>query len=54
MIAEAYEQIEGTTKRLEMTDLLVSLLKNTPREVIDKVAYLTQGRIYPDFVGTEI
>jgi len=54
VIAEAYEQIEGTTKRLEMTDLLVDLLKNTPREVIDKVAYLTQGRIYPDFVGTEI
>ncbi|MGD0495765.1 MAG: ATP-dependent DNA ligase [Candidatus Bathyarchaeia archaeon] len=54
MIAAAYEQIEGTTKRLEMTDLLVDLLKNTPREVIDKVAYLTQGRIYPDFVGTEI
>ena len=54
MIAEAYEQIEGTTKRLQMTDLLVDLLKNTPREVIDKVAYLTQGRIYPDFVGTEI
>jgi DNA ligase-1 len=54
VIAEAYEQIEGTTKRLQMTDLLVDLLKNTPREVIDKVAYLTQGRIYPDFVGTEI
>jgi DNA ligase-1 len=54
VIAEAYEKIEATTKRLEMTDLLVNLLRNTPREVIDKVAYLTQGRIYPDFVGTEI
>jgi DNA ligase-1 len=54
VIAEAYEKIEGTSKRLEMTDLLVDLLKNTPRGVIDKVAYLTQGRIYPDFVGTEI
>jgi DNA ligase-1 len=54
MIAEAYERIEGTTKRLEMTDLLVDLFKVTPREVIDKVAYLTQGRIYPDFVGIEI
>jgi DNA ligase-1 len=54
VIADAYERIEATTKRLEMTDLLVELLKNTPREVIDKVAYLTQGRIYPDFVGIEI
>ncbi len=54
MIAEAYEKIEATTKRLEMTDLLVDLLKNTPKEIIDKVVYLTQGRIYPDFVSLEI
>ncbi|MCJ7431815.1 ATP-dependent DNA ligase [Candidatus Bathyarchaeota archaeon] len=54
VIAEAYEKIEATTKRLEMTDLLVNLLKNTPEEVIDKVVYLTQGRIYPDFVSIEI
>jgi DNA ligase 1 len=54
MIADAYEKIEGTTKRLEMTDLLVELLKKTPQSIIDKVVYLTQGKIYPDFVGLEI
>jgi len=53
-MADAYEKIEATTKRLEMTDLLVGLLKSTPKDLIDKVAYLTQGRIYPDFVGIEI
>jgi DNA ligase-1 len=54
VIADAYEKIEATTKRLEMTALLVELLKKTPIEIIDKVAYLTQGRIYPDFVSLEI
>jgi DNA ligase-1 len=54
IIANAYEKIEATTKRLEMTDLLVDLLKNTPKDVIAKVVYLTQGKIYPDFVGLEI
>jgi len=54
VIAGSYAKIEATTKRLEMTDLLVDLLKKTPKQVIDKVAYLTQGRIYPDFVGVEI
>jgi DNA ligase-1 len=54
VIADAYEKIEATTKRLEMTDLLVDLLKNTPKDVIAKVVYLTQGKIYPDFVGLEI
>jgi len=54
VIAEAYEKIEATTKRLEMTDLLVDFLKNTPKEIINKVVYLTQGKIYPDFVNLEI
>jgi len=54
ILADTYEKIESTTKRLEMTDHLVDLLKNTPREIIDKVVYLTQGKIYPDFVGLEI
>ena len=54
VIADAYEKIETTTKRLEMTDLLVDLLKNTPKDIISKVVYLTQGKIYPDFVGLEI
>jgi len=54
VIAEAYEKIEATTKRLEMTSLLVDLLKATPKGIIAKVVYLTQGKIYPDFVGLEI
>jgi len=54
VIAEAYEKIEATTKRLEMTDLLVDLLKNTPKKILNKVVYLTQGKIYPDFVNLEI
>ncbi|MBS7632899.1 ATP-dependent DNA ligase [Candidatus Bathyarchaeota archaeon] len=53
-IADVYEKIESTTKRLEMTDLLVNLLKNTPTNIIDKVVYLTQGKLYPDFMGLEI
>jgi len=54
LIASAYEKIEATTKRLEMTDHLVELLRQTPRNLIDKVVYLTQGKLYPDFVGIEI
>ncbi len=53
-IAETYKKIEGTSKRLEMTDYLVELLKKTPVEVIDKVAYLTQGKLYADYIGVEL
>jgi DNA ligase-1 len=54
VIAESYEKIEATTKRLEMTDYLAELLKETPNGIIGKVVYLTQGKLYPDFVGVEI
>jgi DNA ligase-1 len=54
VIADSYEKIEATTKRLEMTDYLVDLLKKTPKEVIAHVVYLTQGKLYPDFVGIEM
>jgi DNA ligase-1 len=54
VIADAYGKIEATTKRLEMTDILVDLLKNTSKEVVAKMVYLTQGKLYPDFMGIEI
>jgi len=53
-VADAYQKIENTTKRIEMTNYLVDLLKETPRDVIDLVVYLTQGKLYPDFLGIEI
>src|SRR5213594_4104046 len=53
-VVDAYEKIEATTKRLEMTELLVDLLRETPKEDLDKVVYLTQGRIHPDYEGIEL
>ncbi|MHC1628959.1 MAG: ATP-dependent DNA ligase [Candidatus Nezhaarchaeales archaeon] len=54
LLVDVYEKIESTTKRLEMTELLVSLFKKTPPNLIDKVVYLTQGRLYPEYVGIEL
>jgi DNA ligase-1 len=54
IITDTYAKIEATSKRLEMTEYLVQLLKRTPTELIGKVAYLTQGKLYPDFVGIEL
>ena len=54
LVSDAYERIEDTTKRLEMTDYLVEFFKKIPKTIIDKVVYLTQGKLYPDFTGIEI
>ena len=53
-IAQYFERMEGTTKRLELTEILVELLKNTPSDVISKVVYLIQGKIRPNFEGVEL
>lgn len=49
-----YEAIEATTKRLEMTALLVELLQATPARDVDKVAHLTMGQLAPSFEGIEL
>jgi len=53
-LASAFEKIDATTKRLEMTSLLVDLINKTPAEEISKVVYLLQGKLYPDFEGVEL
>lgn len=54
LMAETYEKLEATSKRLEMLDILVELFRKIPRGIIDKVVYLTQGKLYPDYMGVEI
>ncbi len=54
VLADAYEKLESTPKRLEMTDFLVALFREVPKDEIDRVVYLTQGRVFPDYAGIEL
>ena len=53
-VVEAFEQMEQTSSRLALTEYLVGLLKKTPSAIIDKVTYLIQGKLYPDYEGIEL
>lgn len=53
-LAEVFEKIEATSKRLEMTSLLVDFIKETSSDEVGKVAYLIQGKLYPDYMGIEL
>ncbi len=53
-LVDTYQAIEATTKRLEITSRLVDLFKTTPPESIERVVYLTQEKLYPDFLGIEL
>jgi DNA ligase-1 len=46
--------MEKTTKRIELTNILVELLKKTPKKIIPNVVYLLQGIIRPNFEGVEL
>lgn len=50
-LVNTYQKLESTTKRLEMTDILSDLFKEATSEEIDKIIYLTQGKIHPDWKG---
>ena len=54
IIAEIFEKMENTTKRIELTNLLVELLKKTPKKIIPNAVYLLQGIIRPNFEGVEL
>lgn len=52
-LCEYYDRLEATTKRLEMTDILVALVKEADAD-IREVVYLTRGQLAADFVGLEL
>ncbi len=53
-LAEIFQKMEKTSKRIELTDILVELLKKTPKEILPNVVYLLQGIIRPNFEGVEL
>ena len=54
IISDAFQKMEITSKRLELTDILVGLIKEIPEDVISKAVYLIQGKLRPNFEGVEL
>lgn len=53
-LADYFEHLEATTKRLEMFDILSRLFQEAESDEIDKVVYLCQEQLAPSFRGIEI
>lgn len=53
-LAELYEKLESTTKRLEKTFLISEFLKKTGSEELEQIALLLQGKLYPPWDEREI
>jgi DNA ligase-1 len=50
-LANYYVRLEATTKRLEMTNILIELFKEAQPDEVSEIIYLTQGKIHPDWTG---
>ncbi|MBI1982517.1 MAG: DNA ligase, partial [Candidatus Levybacteria bacterium] len=53
-LADYFEKLEETSSRLALIDILSDLFKHSSKEEIEKIVYLTQGRIAPFFEPVEI
>jgi DNA ligase-1 len=51
--AKILKKIESTSSRIEMTDIVVRLLKSLKRSEVQEALYLMQGRVVPRFVDLE-
>ncbi len=54
IISDALQKMETTSKRLELTEILVRLIQDIPEDVISKAVYLIQGKLRPNFEGVEL
>lgn len=48
-LVEVFDSLESTASRLEMTDYLAEFFSRVSCEDIDKIVYLIQGKLFPDF-----
>lgn len=53
-LAHHFQRLEDTSKRLELTAILVELLEEVPADQIANVTYLIQGKVAPDWDGIEL
>ena len=49
-----FEKLEKTSSRLNLIDILADLFKHSSSSEIEKIVYLSQGRIAPFFQALEI
>ncbi len=51
LLVKTLDLSEKITSRIQLTNLLVDLLKQTPKDDIDIVVYFLQGKLWPEWKG---
>lgn len=53
-LADTYAQLEETTRLQPTLEILVELFRKASPEEVDKITWLTQGKLHPDWLGIEL
>jgi|GEM_PF-51862 len=53
-LAETYQKLEATTLKLEKSRILAEFLEVAPVEELDKISYLSLGRVFPGWSEREL
>jgi len=53
-LADIYEKLEGTSKKLEKAKIIAELLREAPAELLPKLVMLLGGRVYPIWGAAEL
>lgn len=53
-LADVYRQLEATSSRLELTDIIAGFLAEVPEELLSIVILFLQGRVFPLWSSKEI
>ncbi|MBD3263018.1 ATP-dependent DNA ligase [Candidatus Woesearchaeota archaeon] len=53
-LAEVYEDLESTTKKLKKRDIIADFIKKLPSEQLQRVVLLVMGRVFPAWSDKEI
>ena len=54
ILADTFRRLEETSARLEMMEILASLLSRADASNVDKIIYLLQGRVAAPYTGIEL
>lgn len=54
ILVNIYEKLETTTKRLEITDIIASFIKEVDKEELSDIMLLLQGRVFPPWDSREL
>ncbi len=54
VLVDYYQKLEKISAKLKKTEIISDLLKETPKDFLDEIILLLQGRVFPIYSSEEL